>query len=258
IIEEIKNRFLNVKIFSNITVIVTTITIIIIIALSFLYYYYGVLLTPVSDFSDVTVNIPPKTETPENPTFPQPSEDPQLPEILPPPQLPEGEYTKIISYFPPAVLPSVIKEGKCLLNSIAHPYRQDTWRCVAENKVYDPCFAIQEDKVICQMNPLVDSDIFLIKLTNPLLPKITKDNWAWFLDFEDGTYCAPYTGKRPQVQGEEVYYGCKAKTGLETIVILGELKKGVKWTARTAVLIKQGLEWRIKSVKELEVKTAWQ
>ena len=259
-IEEIKKRFSGFNIFSNLKVIITTITIIIIIALSFLYYYYGVLLAPMSDFSGITEKAYPKTETPEpqGSEIPQIPEAPQLPEAPQQPQLPEGQYTKVISYFPPAVLPSTTKVGKCLLNSIAHPYRQDTWRCVAENKVYDPCFAIQEDKVVCQMNPLVSSDIFLIKLTNPLLPKITKDNWAWFLNFEDGTYCAPYTGKRPQVQNEEVYYGCKMPTGNQTMVILGELKKGTKWTAKTAILFFQNSQWKISSVKEMEVKEVWQ
>ncbi|MEK7664518.1 MAG: hypothetical protein AAB361_00065 [Patescibacteria group bacterium] len=264
--EEIKKWFsnlnfsnLNLKIFSNLTVVITALTVIIIIALSFLYYYYGVLSIPGtgSEFSEGPAPMP-KTEFPKPPETIEPPEVPQSPEIPQPPQLPEGEYTKVISYFPPAALPAETKQGKCLLNSIAHPYRQDTWRCVAENKVYDPCFAIQENKVVCQMNPLINNDIFLINLTEPLLPKIEKDNWAWFLDFKDGTYCAPYTGKRPQVQGEEVYYGCRSKIATKVIVILGELKKGTKWTARTAVLFLQNNQWKIKSVKELEIKSVWQ
>ena len=257
--EETKKGFSGFKIFSNLKIIVTTVTIIIIIALSFLYYYYGTLLALVSDFSGTTEKVYPKAEIPgpQTPGIPQTPETPQLPEAPQQPQLPEGEYTKITSYFPPAVLPTTIKQGRCLLNSIAQPYRQDTWRCVADNKVYDPCFAIQEDKVVCQMNPLT-SDIFLIKLTNPLLPKTTKDNWAWFLTFNDGTYCAPYTGKRPQVQGEEVYYGCKMPTGNQMMVILGELKKGVKWTAKTAILFLQNNQWKISSTKEVEVKEIWQ
>lgn len=257
--EGIKKSFLGLKIFSNLKVIVTTLTIIIIIALSFLYYYYGVLLIPVSEFSGTTekVGYGPENLGQENPGTPQTPEAPDLPETPQQPQLPEGEYTKITSYFPPAVLPTATKQGKCQLNSIAQPYRQDTWRCVAENKVYDPCFAIQEDKVICQMNPLVN-DIFIIKLASPLLPKTAKDNWAWFLTFNDGTYCAPYTGRRPQVQNEEVYYGCKTPTGNQTMVILGELKKSTKWTARTAILLFQNNQWKVSSIKEMEVKEVWQ
>ncbi len=224
--KEKKNSFLNFKIFSNLKVVIVTVTIIIIIALSFLYYYYGVLSIPVSEFTGTTERTPPKTGAPEpqTPGIPQTPEASQLPEIPQQPQLPEGEYTKVTSYFPPAVLPTATKQGKCQLNSIAQPYRQDTWRCVAENKVYDPCFAIQEDKVVCQMNPLA-SDIFIIKLASPLLPKTAKDNWAWFLTFNDGTYCAPYTGRRPQVQGEEVYYGCKCHQETRQWLFWANLKR---------------------------------
>ena len=241
----------NKKSFSVLTVIITVAATTIIIVLCFLYYYYAVTPIPEPEFLDITENSAKTTEITENPA---------LPEL--PAELSAEDSTNLIFYISPAILPSETKEGKCLANSAAQPYRQDAWKCAAGNQTYDPCFTAQENKVVCQMNPLIDSAIFLINLTEPLpepsIPKEIKDNWAWFIEFEDGTYCAPYTGAKPQVQTEEIYYGCKSNVKGQTIVILGELNKGVKWTARKAILLKEGQKTTIKSTEELDVKTVWQ
>lgn len=257
--EEMKKRFFDFLIVfktHNLTTIVTAVAITIIIILSFLYYYYGVRLAPASrsDIEIVSVQIPPKKQEPA----PIPEKKPEPPQL---PNLPEGQYTKITSYTPLGKTIENIKEGKCMSYSIAQPFREDTWRCVVDNRSYDPCFAVDKDRMLCQNNPLKESDMFLVKLTDAPLPKVKKDNWAWFLTFDDGTYCAPYTGRRPQVALEEVYYGCKMPAGNQTMVILGELKGGVKWTAKTAILFPQNLQknqWRIVSTKEMEVKEVWQ
>lgn len=258
--EEAKKRFsdfITIIKTHNITTIITVAAIAVIIVLSFLYYYYGIRLVPESSDNIVVVTVPTPPKKPETPPVTENPEPPQ------PPNFPEGTYTKIVTYIPSALANSVknIKKGKCLSYSIAQPFREDTWRCVVENKSYDPCFAVDKDKMLCQNNPLKESDMFLVNLTDPPLPRVEKDNWAWFLTFDDGTYCAPYTGRRPQVEGEEVYYGCKKPAGNQTMVILGELKRGIKWTAETAILSPQNLQnnqWKISSIKEMEVKQVWQ
>ncbi|MBI2054100.1 MAG: hypothetical protein HYT36_02100 [Candidatus Staskawiczbacteria bacterium] len=258
--EEIKKRFSDRIIVlknHNLTIIVTAVSIAIIIVLSFLYYYYGVRLAPASKSYGEIVSVQPPPKKQELPPVPV-EKKPETPEV---PNLPEGQYTKITSYTPSGKTIENIKEGKCMSYSIAQPFREDTWRCVVDNRSYDPCFAVDKDRMLCQNNPLRESDMFMVRLSDPPLPKVKKDNWAWFLTFDDGTYCAPYTGRRPQVEGEEVYYGCKMPAGNQTMVILGELKGGIKWIAKTAILFPQNLQknqWRIVSTKEMEVKEVWQ
>jgi hypothetical protein len=132
------------------------------------------------------------------------------------------------------------------------------------SSTYDPCFSNdKKDKVICQMNPLV-SNIFIINLTQtlpaPVLPKVMQDNWAWFIELEDGTICSPYTGVRPLVNKEPAYYGCKAKVKGDLDVLIGDLVKGQTWTAKRMIVTKDlaGTGWDTKSSEVVKIKTVWQ
>ena len=127
--------------------------------------------------------------------------------------------TKLVKFAVPADLPSTQKAGECFASSIAQPFREDAFRCMVVNEIYDPCFKVPEgDFVYCQSNP-IDFDSFLIKLTKklpaPEAPQQKQTNWAWFLKLEDGTVCSPFTGTRPFFgQGESAqvaYYGCQSK-----------------------------------------------
>ncbi len=195
--------------------------------------------------SNVSVNVPQKTDV-----------QAEAPEVEPKFQ------TEVIIFKPPEVLPAEIKDGQCQLASIAQPYRQDAFRCLVLNKFYDPCFAVSDDVVYCKMNPLEQGNDFLIMLEEPVLPPvlpgIIKDNWAWFVELEDGTYCAPYTGAKPIIEGSQAYYGCKSNIQGQQVFLLGDLIKNSIWIAKTAIVIKEGGNSTVKSLEDSEIKRVWQ
>lgn len=226
------------------TTIITIFAIAIIIALAFFYYYFI-------------------THQPAPPISPQ---NLSPTEILPKPVAPKPEpfSTQAIIFNPPETLPTEIKAGDCQINSLAQPYRQDSWKCTVGKIAYDPCFTVMPDVVYCKMNPSENGNDFLIKLPKPLPPPLVpqniQDNWAWFLLLDDGeeTFCGPYTGTRPIASGQIAYYGCKINENRELVVLLGDIKKGQVWTAQKAILIKEGAVWTIKSSEEINIKTVWQ
>jgi len=176
------------------------------------------------------------------------------------------ERSKVIVFKSSEVLPDEIKIGNCQINSIAEPFRKDAWRCMVEDSIYDPCFETsQKDILFCQMNPLAPS-AFLIKLTKPLpeasLPVEIRDNWAWFVKLKDGTYCSPFTGARPffgtEPDVEAAYYGCNSQNKDEQVVLLGDLTRSNVWTAKRAIIVKDGENWAIKSVGNVQIDTVWQ
>ena len=171
--------------------------------------------------------------------------------------------TNVITFTAPEVLPAVQQNGECFSESISAPYRQDAWRCMIGNSIYDPCFETpQNGLVFCQENPLA-SDSVLIKITKPLPARTAlanaQDNWAWFLTLEDGTYCSPFTGTRPFFSPDQVaYYGCHSDNKDQQIVLLGDLTKNNVWTASEVVLTQNGGSWAIKSTQQANIKTVWQ
>lgn len=174
--------------------------------------------------------------------------------------------TKIIKYIFPvdsnALLNIKSVNGSCNKASVAQPFRNDAYICTDLVKNYDPCFAsIAKDKVICQMDPLLP-DIFIINLTKPL-PNITlsspaKDNWAWFLELEDGTQLSPYLGTRPVIDGEVAFYG-SGIINSERTVLIGELSRSDVWSGKKKVLILgTDKKWTVKSTDMVRIKTVWQ
>ncbi len=177
---------------------------------------------------------------------------------------PKENATKVIKYVFPETLPENVKSGSCFDNSIAQPYRSDAWRCTAGSTIYDPCFSSEsnKNKVVCQMNPLGE-DVFIINLTEPLpLSKKVefKENWAWFLELEDGTICSPYTEKNPLINEEKAIYGCKPQVKGDLDVLIGDLINGETWKARRIVVTKDsaGTGWDTKSSEDINIKNIWQ
>lgn len=231
------------KNYSILTIIITAIVVIIILLLAFLFYYFSTRPVPVVS---------------EEPAAATPVKESEAPQVVP---------TNVINFISPETLPTEKKSGYCWVNSIAQPYRQDAWRCMVGNEIYDPCFETADKSVVfCQMNPL-DSESFLIKLTKPLpepdVPDTVQTNWAWFLELEDGTYCSPFTGTRPFFGNPPnvlvAYYGCKSDDKNEQIVLMDDLTiDGTVWTANKTILTKSGASWVIKSSEQVKVKTVWQ
>ena len=167
--------------------------------------------------------------------------------------------TNVIHFIPPEILPGIQTTGDCEESSIAQPYRQDSWRCIVQDEIYDPCFTVADKGVVfCPVDPSKDNSI-LVKLENPLgkpfVPATIKNNWAWFLKLADGTYCSPFTGTLPPLKNGVASYGCSGETGK---VLIGDLTEGNVWTAREAILVQSGRNWVIKSSQQIAIDTVWQ
>lgn len=223
-----------------VNIIIAVFTIIIIIALSFLYYYYAIKNKSVAGVEIASLSGAFANNANQN----------------------NQDFTKVINFTAPNVLPEKIESGECKTNSIAQPYRVDALRCIVGDSVYDPCFTtFQENIVFCQMNPLKE-DSFLIKLDENLpsgaISTETKDNWAWFVKLKDGTYCSPYTETRPIIGTQEAYYGCNSSVQGERVVLIGDLIKGDIWTADKATLTKGEEGWETKNLEKVKIDSVWQ
>jgi|GEM_PF-3311480 len=187
---------------------------------------------------------------------------------LPEPENKEKEnITNVIKYSFPADIPDQVKVGTCSAGSLAQPYRQDAYKCAVGSIVYDPCFASQDRKsVICHMNPLSE-DKFVINLSSALPEQkisVVKENWAWFVELEDGTICSPYTTNKPLINNEEAFYGCKAKVKGDLDVLIKDLIIGEIWTAKRMIVTKDPSAgsgqagWDTKFSEIVKIKTIWQ
>ncbi len=171
--------------------------------------------------------------------------------------------TKVINYTPPQDLPSEIKEGSCWTSSLAAPYRQDAWRCMVGNYIYDPCFNLPKDGyVLCDVNPETGSNGFQLKLTK-LLPEpniitdSTTDNMAWLVELQDGTFCSASTGEAPIANNLRANYDCNPDLNKEDLFLIGDLKSGLLWSAEKANLTLEGSDFIIKSSEDVLIKTVW-
>lgn len=171
--------------------------------------------------------------------------------------------TKVIYYKYVDGLTENSKTGFCQTNSLAQPFRQDTYNCSVDGATFDPCFSSQiKDKIICPKNPLT-KDGFYLTLTKPLpkseAVKNIQDNWAWFLELDNGMVCAPFTVKKPIYDNNTAFYGCLLGIKGQMAILIDDLKKGSIWTAKKAIIEKndQG-EWKTKSVNTVNIKTVWQ
>jgi len=231
---------------SKSTIIVTVVAVIIILAMAFLYYYFTT--RPIT-YSVVPPQVPPAQSTGS---------------LTPSGVLPVKQIisTNVVTFKPPTVLPATQKSGDCFASSIAAPFRQDAYRCMVVNSIYDPCFTTaQKDTVYCQEG--IDASTgFLLKLTKDLLKTevlaTTQDNWAWYLKLKDGTECSPFTGTRPFFGNNQVaYYGCKSSNASQQIVLLGDLVEGQVWTASEAIVMQSGTSSTIKSTQQVSIDTVW-
>ena len=229
------------------TIIVTSLAIIIILVLAFLLYYYS--LKNASSYGVSTVAEKNTNTKILNQTSSKNISTNVIIFTAPKSSSRSNEYPE--------------KSGNCFASSISAPFRQDAFRCMVTNLIYDPCFTVAEKGfVYCQIG-IDKSTGFLIKLTNALpaasAPVTTQDNWAWYLKLKDGTECAPFTGTRPFFSQTQIaYYGCKSKNNNEQVDLIGDLVKGDVWTAVEAVIVENGANYSVKSIQQVEIDTVWQ
>jgi putative hemolysin len=165
--------------------------------------------------------------------------------------------TEVITFVPgpPTGEP---QEGNCWTGS-QMVWREDAWRCMVGNGIYDPCFSSGED-VICGANPTIPTDSFLLLLTEPLpAPELPQDTTghAWQAELADGAICGYATGATGGVGDERINYFCPSPDSGQDVVILGDLHPGAVWMAHRAVLTGSMPDLTVLESAEVPVRTVW-
>ncbi len=165
--------------------------------------------------------------------------------------------TEVLHYVPRDV-PRNEKAGACWTNSIAAP-RDNAWRCMAGNEIFDPCFAFGP-AVVCGVNPAMANEGFRLVLDKPMpsTPAAAsgETNTGWLIQLADGTICNRATGARGMVDGQMTTYYCTSKNPDDSVAVLGELTAGMVWTADVAVIDRATGKTRERKV--LPVVRVWQ
>jgi len=113
--------------------------------------------------------------------------------------------------FMPKVPSGDVREGSCWTESIAVT-RPGAWRCTVGNGISDPCFTIagKRGALVCDANPALKTDGFVLKLTKPL-PKSTHPEpkaEPWIFRLADNSICEAMTGTLSPVNGEPARWAC--------------------------------------------------
>jgi hypothetical protein len=169
--------------------------------------------------------------------------------------------TRVIR-FVPAALPEHGKPGECQA-SVAAAYRNDAFRCTADNASYDPCFATAKTgHLLCDVDPRQASSGTLVLSTTPSPPPTDTNgarNRAWLFELTDGTLCRPLLDNRREVDGVPEIYNCKWVLPGEADAVLGELDSSTAvWTIQQVTLNKKVEPPTIKSLLTAPVKAVWQ
>ncbi len=166
--------------------------------------------------------------------------------------------TEVIQ-FTPAIPTGPAQSGRCWTNSLA-VIRDGAWRCMMDNDIADPCFAVGEKPtMVCGADPAANKAGFIVNLTEPLpksdIPAQARQAYqGWLIRLADGTLCGFATGATTGVNGERANYLCTDQS-----VILGDLKPGQVWTAQKAVVsIGANGPQLDKGPETVVIRTVWQ
>jgi hypothetical protein len=105
--------------------------------------------------------------------------------------------------------------GSCWTGSIAVPL-PGVYRCLANNQIYDPCFAaineLATSTVACVADPWTPAHI--LTLTQPLPPEPpTSARNPWALELANNARCVAVAGTVPSVAGVSLNYQCGSGVG---------------------------------------------
>lgn len=130
----------------------------------------------------------------------------------PPQPLTEKTFTPYNGENAPLVEVSARQDGSCWTGSIAVP-DPAAYRCLAGNKILDPCFAPAHDtapkSVMCMTDPW--SAAREVRLTEPLPahgPLFGPQDRYWALELVTGAHCVAVTGTVPEISGVPMEYVC--------------------------------------------------
>jgi len=138
--------------------------------------------------------------------------------------------------FAPAVPPGDVREGSCRTESIAVS-RSGAWRCMVGNAISDPCFVVpaKHHQLVCNANPALKTDGFLLKLTKPLPTAAHLDRKAqpWVFRLADNSICQAMTGTLPAVNGEPARWSCSIhiRDQVRPVGVVTALTPGKIWMA---------------------------
>lgn len=131
-------------------------------------------------------------------------------------------------------VPLIIKQkiaGQCWQQS-QRIKREDAWRCVAEGKVYDPCFVKlygSRNEALCPQSPWV-ADSVQINLSTPVdnSQHVTLDMseaYPWAVELTTGEKCQA-VDEGESFDGLQVHYQCNSQT-----VLIGRVQRcEAKWS----------------------------
>lgn len=146
--------------------------------------------------------------------------------------------TQVITYTPEDLnYPKNEAEADCNQTSTATQGRPKTYRCYSDNKVYDPCFKLELDKVVCDSNPKVSGGEFEFTSFSELPADNISYNenkrFEWAYELEDKTICFLIQGTAGTLSnGEMYYYSCE-----DNKVIIGDIDtSNLLWTAQVSKL----------------------
>jgi hypothetical protein len=103
-------------------------------------------------------------------------------------------------------------DGSCYIGSIAAA-RDDAWRCISGNILYDPCFssAMAKGIVLCVVAPWQRSGVKMKltkKLPKPYAGKPSTSGLPWGIQTTAGLKCVFATGGTAAIGGVRANYGC--------------------------------------------------
>lgn len=156
--------------------------------------------------------------------------------------------------FAPAGVQGEPQEGRCWTRSVAVA-RDNAWRCMVVNSIYDPCFSSEEseDAVVCDATPMNDGLGFRLDLTEPLpteTPLFSEGIHPWIIELEDGRICSFLQGATRGFEGQRLNYGCGEET-----YILGDPRPDDVWIA-SEVTLSPDFSSIIRS-QETPIRTIW-
>lgn len=135
----------------------------------------------------------------------------------------------VVEKFVPAAwaIPASDLGVTCFAASIASP-RADARRCIGDQVIFDPCFAVTTKSVVCESNPAAGSAGVERLVSGPNAVSTESpaaEAPAWALLLADGSSCLRLTGSRGTVNGAVTTFRCDDGSWL-----LGEPTHGTVWT----------------------------
>jgi hypothetical protein len=153
----------------------------------------------------------------------------------------------------PGVVVAERLEGRCFAGSAATEARPDAWRCMAGNRILDPCFEGIVDgrtALACARSPW-DAAVVVLTPTEAL-PETRRsgplvDGRPWAVQLGDGSRCTLLTGATTAIAGLRVNYGCEGGR----VAAIGDLdRREGRW--RIFVMPADGITMELAPIS-----TAW-